>query len=222
MRAYAGKRSFDVFLVVFFSPAWGLLLLITALFVRFAMGRPVFFCQRRAGLNGKPFKLIKFRTMTDERNAEGDLLPDEERMLAAGRFLRSTSLDELPEFFNILRGDMSLVGPRPLPEIYVGRYSSEQRKRLNGRPGLTGLAQVNGRNAISWEKRFLLDVEYLERQSLWLDILILLKTFAAVFCRTGISGPDSVTMPEFMGTNDGHPATVPGRDDPVRAHNNES
>lgn len=222
MRAYAGKRSFDVFLVVLFSPAWMLLLLLTGIFVRLAIGRPVFFCQRRAGLNGEPFKLIKFRTMTDERDAEGELLPDEERMSAAGRFLRSTSLDELPEFLNILRGDMSLVGPRPLPEIYVARYSREQGKRLNGRPGLTGLAQVNGRNAISWEKRFRMDVEYLERQSLWLDLVILLKTFAAVFCRTGISGPDSVTMPEFMGTNDGHQATVPGQDDPARAHNNES
>lgn len=222
MRAYAGKRSLDVFLVVLFSPAWVLLFLVTGLFVRLTIGRPVFFCQRRAGLNGTPFKLIKFRTMTDDRDTDGELLPDEERMPAAGRFLRSTSLDELPEFLNVLRGDMSLVGPRPLPEIYVGRYSSEQVKRLSGRPGLTGLAQVNGRNAISWERRFQLDVEYLERQSLWLDVVILMKTLDAVFRRTGISGPDSVTMPEFMGTHDGHPASERGRDDPAQAHNSES
>jgi len=165
------------------------------------MGRPVLFKQMRPGLNGKPFYMYKFRTMTYERDEQGTLLSDELRLTGLGRFLRSTSLDELPELFNILKGDMSLVGPRPLLMQYLDRYTPEQARRHEVKPGITGWAQVNGRNAISWEEKFALDVWYVDNCSLWLDMKILLMTLVKVFKREGISAAGEATMPEFMGSN---------------------
>lgn len=175
------------------------ILLIVALMVRIKLGTPVIFEQERPGLNEKIFKMYKFRTMTDARDSEGNLLSDEIRLTKFGRILRATSLDELPELFNILRGDMSLVGPRPLLVRYLPRYNKEQRHRHDVRPGLTGLAQVNGRNAISWEEKFRYDVEYVHKISFLLDIKIILLTIKKVFVREGISSANSSTMEEFMG-----------------------
>lgn len=168
--------------------------------VRKYLGTPIFFRQKRPGLFGKPFFMYKFRTMTEVRDKSGRLLPDSERLTPLGRFLRSTSLDELPELFNVLSGDMSLVGPRPLLMQYLDRYSLEQARRHDVRPGLTGWAQVNGRNAISWEEKFNMDVWYVDNQSLWLDIKIILLTFLTVFKREGIHAPGEATMSEFMGS----------------------
>lgn len=159
------------------------------------------FRQMRPGLHGEPFTLYKFRTMTDARDADGNLLPDAQRLTRFGRFLRSTSLDELPELWNVLKGDMSLVGPRPLLMQYLERYTPEQKRRHEVRPGITGWAQVNGRNAITWEEKFALDVWYVDNQSLWLDLRILMLTVWKVLRREAISQAGNATMTEFMGTS---------------------
>lgn len=176
------------------------LLLILMVLVRLKLGSPIFFTQVRPGLHGKPFKMIKFRTMTDARDADGNLLPDNIRLTAFGRFLRSTSLDELPELWNVLKGDMSLVGPRPLLMEYLPRYTPEQARRHEARPGITGWAQINGRNAISWEEKFKLDVWYVDNQTFWLDLKILVLTIKKVFVREGISAEGEATMPKFTGS----------------------
>jgi lipopolysaccharide/colanic/teichoic acid biosynthesis glycosyltransferase len=191
---------FDLTLVLLAAPVWLPLLAGLAVLVRWRMGAPVWFRQTRPGLGGKPFELLKFRTMTDTRDAEGRLLPDAERLTRFGRWLRATSLDELPELFNVLRGDMSLVGPRPLLMQYLDRYTPEQARRHEVRPGLTGWAQINGRNALSWEEKFRLDVWYVDHQSLWLDVKILWRTLWGVLKREGISASGAATMPEFQGT----------------------
>lgn len=167
--------------------------------IRWRLGSPVLFRQTRPGLQGRPFNMVKFRTMTDERDADGHLLPDAERLPPFGRFLRGASLDELPELWNVLRGEMSLVGPRPLLMRYLDRYTPEQARRHEARPGITGLAQVSGRNALGWEEKFALDVEYVERVSFRLDVQILWRTFAKVVRREGISAGQHATMPEFTG-----------------------
>ena len=175
------------------------LLLVLALLVRARLGSPVFFRQTRPGLHARPFTIVKLRTMRDARDAGGELLPDAERLPPLGRFLRSTSLDELPELWNVLRGDMSLVGPRPLLMEYLPLYSAEQARRHDVRPGITGWAQVNGRNAVGWNERFSLDVEYVERCSLVMDARILLLTALKVFRREGINQEGSATMEKFRG-----------------------
>jgi len=168
--------------------------------VRRELGRPVLFRQVRPGLHGKPFMMYKFRTMTEERDAEGRLLPDEKRLTSFGAWLRSWSLDELPELFNVLKGDMSLVGPRPLLMEYLDRYTPEQFRRHEVKPGITGWAQINGRNAISWEEKFKLDVWYVDNWSLWLDMKIIALTFWKVIKREGINQPGHATMEEFYET----------------------
>ncbi len=170
-----------------------------ALAVRTNLGSPVLFRQIRPGKGGVPFKMVKFRTMTDARDASGALLPDAERLPPFGQWLRATSLDELPELWNVLRGEMSLVGPRPLLMRYLDRYTPEQAHRHDVRPGITGLAQVTGRNAISWDDKFALDVRYVETASLALDVRILWQTVSRVLRRDGISAAGDATMPEFMG-----------------------
>ncbi len=174
-------------------------LLLTALMVRLSMGRPVLFRQRRPGLHGRPFDLLKFRSMNDRRDGAGRLLPDEERLTALGKLLRMTSLDELPQLWNVLRGDMSLIGPRPLLMGYLARYSAEQRRRHEVKPGITGWAQINGRNELDWEERLALDVWYVDHQSLLLDLRILWRTLFAVALRRGIARSGHATMPEFLG-----------------------
>jgi lipopolysaccharide/colanic/teichoic acid biosynthesis glycosyltransferase len=194
------KRLLDIVFsaagLVLLSP---LLVLLTVV-IRFKLGSPALFRQQRPGLGGKGFVTYKFRTMTDLRDAAGRLLPDEQRLPAFGRFLRSTSLDELPELFNVLKGDMSLVGPRPLMMKYLGRYTPEQARRHEVKPGITGWAQINGRNAIPWEERFKLDVWYVDNWSIWLDLRIILKSVLMVITRQGITQQDRATMDEFMGT----------------------
>ena len=194
------KRFFDVTFsaagLIVLSP----LLLAIAGLVRVKLGKPVIFSQQRPGKNERVFKLYKFRTMTGAKDETGALLPDEKRLTPFGKKLRGTSLDELPELWNILKGDMSIVGPRPLLVKYLPRYNAEQRRRHEVRPGLTGLAQVNGRNAISWEEKFEYDVEYVDPVTFWGDVKILFKTVAAVFKRDGISSETSATMEEFMGS----------------------
>ena len=175
-------------------------LAVTAYKVKKNLGSPVLFRQTRPGLNGKPFEMIKFRTMKDATDKEGNLLPDSERLTPFGQKLRSTSLDELPELWNVLRGDMSLVGPRPLLMEYLPLYDSEQARRHNVRPGVTGYAQVNGRNAISWEQKFALDTWYVDNQSLWLDIKILAKTVKQVLIKDGINAEGEATMSKFTGS----------------------
>ena len=194
------KRLFDLLLVLVSAPLWLPLLLFLALLVRLKLGASMLFRQKRPGLNGEIFEMIKFRTMTGARDASGALLPDSERLPLFGAWLRSTSLDEIPELLNVLKGDMSLVGPRPLLVQYLPRYNPRQRRRHEVRPGLTGWAQINGRNAISWEEKFELDVWYVENRSLILDIKILCKTLTVLIKRTGISASDTVTMPEFLGS----------------------
>lgn len=195
-----GKRALDLALVCLSSFILVPVMACIALLVRLKLGAPVLFRQQRPGLHGKPFTLYKFRTMTDARDAQGALLPDAERLTRFGRFLRSTSLDELPEFFNVLKGDMNLVGPRPLLMQYLDRYTPEQARRHEVRPGITGWAQVNGRNAITWEDKFRLDVWYVDHWSLWLDIQIIFLTVWKVFKREGISQPGHATAEEFMGS----------------------
>lgn len=176
-------------------------MLVVALLVRVKLGAPVIFTQNRPGLNGKIFKLYKFRSMSDARDSEGNLLPDEDRLGRFGKMLRSTSLDELPELWNILKGDMSVVGPRPLLVRYLERYNAHQARRHEVRPGFTGLAQTNGRNAISWEKRFDYDVQYVDNVTFIGDVKIIFKTVAVVLRKDGISSDTSVTMEEFMGND---------------------
>ena len=170
-----------------------------AVIIRIIMGKPVLFRQTRPGRDGKPFTMLKFRSMKDIRDDHGALLPDSERLTKFGDFLRSTSLDELPELINVIKGDMSLVGPRPLLMEYLDRYSSEQVRRHEVRPGITGWAQVNGRNTLSWTKRFEHDVWYVDNWSMWLDIKIIWLTIVKVLAREGISAQDHVTMPPFTG-----------------------
>ena len=193
------KRLFD-----FFASAIGLLcllpvFLVLALLIRYRLGSPVLFSQIRPGRNGKPFRMVKFRSMTDARDVDGNLLSDAERLPPFGRFLRFSSLDELPELWNVLKGDMSLVGPRPLLMDYLPLYSPEQYRRHAVRPGITGWAQVNGRNAISWEQKFVYDVWYVDNRSLMLDSKILLLTLKKVFIRDGISAEGEATMSAFKG-----------------------
>jgi lipopolysaccharide/colanic/teichoic acid biosynthesis glycosyltransferase len=194
-----GKRALDVVLSACGLLAGSPLLAVTALALLIT-GRRVLFRQTRPGLRGRPFELLKFQTMSDARDAAGNLLPDADRLTAVGRFLRSTSIDELPELWNVLRGDMSLVGPRPLLVQYLDRYTPEQARRHDVRPGVTGLAQVSGRNALAWERRFVLDVEYVDTCSLSLDLKILARTAWAVIARRNISEPGHATAREFMGT----------------------
>ena len=196
------KRCFDLVLVVISAPFWVPILVLVALMVRWKLGAPVFFRQQRPGMSGKPFHLIKFRSMTDERDAEGNLLPDADRLPAFGQWLRSTSLDELPELLNILKGEMSFVGPRPLLMRYLPLYSKEQARRHEAIPGVTGWAQVNGRNALSWEEKFKLDVWYVDNQSFALDLKIILLTFIAVLLRKGVNQSGSKTMEKFQGSVD--------------------
>ncbi len=195
------KRIFDFVLAALSLLLLGVPLLILMWQVRRKLGSPVFFRQTRPGLHGRPFQMVKFRTMTDARGPDGELLPDEVRLTSFGRFLRATSLDELPELWNVLKGDMSLVGPRPLLMEYLPLYSPEQARRHEVRPGITGWAQVNGRNALSWEEKFTLDVWYVDHQSTWLDIKILLLTVRKVLIREGISAPGEATMSKFTGSN---------------------
>ncbi len=194
------KRPQDFILaltaLILLSPLMGLLAVLVSIF----MGTPVIFKQKRPGLHGKIFYIYKFRTMTDEKDLRGKLLPDCVRLTRFGKFLRSTSLDELPELFNILKGDMSIVGPRPLLVQYLPLYNERQRRRHEVRPGITGYAQVNGRNAISWEKKFELDVEYVDHIQFTADWEIIIKTIFAVIKREGISSDTSVTMEEFHGS----------------------
>ena len=194
------RRFLDVVLAGAGLIAVSPLLLVLALLVRMRLGSPVLFVQTRCGRNNEPFRMVKFRSMTDAVDASGNLLPDEERVPPFGRFLRSTSLDELPELWNVLKGDMSLVGPRPLLMSYIPLYSAEQARRHEVRPGMTGWAQVNGRNAISWEERFALDSWYVENRSLLLDLRILAMTVRSVLFRRGVEANDSVIMPRFTGS----------------------
>ena len=194
------KRFFDIVLSACALLVLWPVMLVVAVLVRVKLGGPVIFCQQRPGKNERIFKMYKFRSMTDERDEDGNLLPDEIRLTRFGRILRSTSLDELPELWNIFKGDMSIVGPRPLLVKYLPLYNDEQRHRHDVRPGLTGLAQVNGRNAISWEEKFGLDVLYTRNVTLLGDLKILFGTVRAVVKREGISGEASATMEEFRGT----------------------
>ena len=193
------KRLFDLLVATVGLLVISPVLLVIAILVRLQHGSPVLFRQKRPGLHGQPFRIFKFRTMTEARAADGTLLPDEQRLTPLGRFLRATSLDELPELFNVLRGEMSLVGPRPLLMQYLERYSPEQARRHNVLPGITGWAQVNGRNALTWEDKFRLDVWYVDHWSFWLDLKILFLTVSKVFKREGISQPGYATAEEFMG-----------------------
>ncbi|WP_411132435.1 sugar transferase [Vibrio vulnificus] len=193
------KRLFDLILsltVLFFALP---MIVILALLILKKLGSPILFTQDRPGLKGKVFKMMKFRTMLDSKDKEGNLLPDEQRMTNFGAFLRSTSLDELPGLFNVIRGDMSLVGPRPLLVQYLPLYNQEQARRHEVRPGVTGWAQINGRNAISWEEKFKLDVWYVDNRSFWLDFKILLLTVKKVFVKEGISADGHVTIAPFTG-----------------------
>lgn len=193
------KRILDIIssllAIIILSP----LLAVTAVLVKTKLGSPVLFKQERPGKDEKIFTLMKFRTMTDERDENGELLPDEVRLTKFGKFLRSTSIDELPELFNILKGDMSVIGPRPLLVRYLPRYNEHQHRRHEVRPGLSGWAQVNGRNTVSWEDKFNMDVEYVENYSMFMDIKILFMTIVNVLKHDGISSETSATMEEFMG-----------------------
>lgn len=197
----SGKRLLDLALttpaLICLSPVFAVVMLL----VRWKLGSPILFRQQRPGLGGRPFVMLKFRTMTDARDISGDLLPDAERLPTFGQFLRSTSLDELPELINVLRGEMSLVGPRPLLMRYLERYTPAQMRRHDVRPGITGWAQVNGRNAISWEKKFDLDIWYVEHCSFWLDIQVLWMTILKVIKRADINEANQATQSEFMGTS---------------------
>lgn len=195
------KRLFDLIFASFVLVSVLPFLLIIALLVRLLLGKPVFFRQRRPGLHNTPFTIYKFHTMTNERDKDGNLLPDVDRLTNLGRFLRRTSVDELPELLNVLKGDMSIVGPRPLLMQYLERYTPEQARRQEVKPGITGWAQVNGRNAISWEDKFTLDVWYVDHQSLSLDLKIIALTVWAILARRGINQPGHATAEEFMGND---------------------
>ena len=198
------KRGFDLvlslLLLIFFFPV----IIILAVLIYCKMGSPVIFRQQRPGLKGKPFFLYKFRTMGDAKDNNGNLLPDQQRLTALGRILRKYSLDELPQLFNVIRGELSFVGPRPLLMVYLERYSEEQARRHEVKPGITGWAQVNGRNALTWDERFKLDVWYVDNRSFWLDLRILGLTLVKVLKAEGISGEGTETMTEFMGSEEDH------------------
>ena len=194
------KKLFDIAVAVVVLLGLVFPLALLALQIRRKMGSPVLFRQNRPGLGGKAFQMLKFRTMRDEYDDKGNLLPDSERLTDFGRWLRTTSLDELPELWNVLRGEMSLVGPRPLLMEYLPLYSTYQARRHEVRPGITGWAQVNGRNALSWEEKFKLDVWYVDNQTFWLDLQILLLTVKKVVLREGISSKGDATMPKFIGS----------------------
>jgi len=193
------KRCFDVLVATVALLILSVPLLVLALLVSVKLGKPVLFAQIRPGMRGSPFRMVKFRTMTDARGPDGELLPDAERLTPFGRTLRSTSMDELPELWNVLKGDMSLVGPRPLLMEYLPLYSPEQARRHDVRPGVTGWAQVNGRNALSWDEKFALDVWYVDNRSFWLDLKILWLTVRKVIVREGISASGEATMSKFTG-----------------------
>ena len=197
------KRFFDAILAALALLMLAPVMLVTALLVRRYLGSPVLFSQTRPGFKGKPFQVYKFRTMTDARDSDGNLLPDDVRLTPFGLFLRSSSLDELPQLFNVLKGDIALVGPRPLLMAYLPLYSARQARRHDVRPGITGGAQVHGRNAIRGEQKFELDVWYVENQSFWLDLKILALTLKKVFVKEGISADGTHTMPRFNGSNTG-------------------
>lgn len=189
-------KTLALFLIILFSPIY----IIVSLLIFFKMGSPILFRQQRPGYKEKIFGIYKFRTMTNEKDANGNLLPDNKRLIGIGKFIRSTSLDELPQLFNVLKGEMSFVGPRPLLEEYLPLYNAKQKRRHDVKPGITGWAQVNGRNAISWEQKFDYDVWYVDNQSFWLDIKILWLTFLKVVKRSDISSSTSSTMEKFTGS----------------------
>jgi sugar transferase EpsL len=193
------KRAFDLAAASMLLLVCAPLLGATALLVRLKLGRPVLFVQTRPGLHGRPFRLVKFRTMIDGVDASGQPLPDAQRLTPFGRFLRSTSLDELPELWNVVKGEMSLVGPRPLLMEYLPRYSPQEARRHEVRPGITGWAQINGRNAIRWDEKFAMDVWYVDNRSFGLDLVILLRTLASAVSRRGIAAQGEATMPKFTG-----------------------
>ena len=196
------KRFFDLAVSLIALIALFPLLIFLSLLVRIFLGAPVFFQQMRPGKDGEPFKMFKFRTMTSKLDEKGNLLPDQDRLTWFGRFLRSTSLDELPELWNVFKGDMSLVGPRPLLMEYLPLYSSDQARRHQMRPGITGWAQINGRNALNWKEKFELDVWYVDNQTFWLDIKILFLTVKKVIIREGISAKGTPTVAKFTGNNE--------------------
>jgi lipopolysaccharide/colanic/teichoic acid biosynthesis glycosyltransferase len=194
------KRVFDIVVALAGLIVAAPLLLILAVLVRIYLGSPVLFRQVRPGLSAQPFQILKFRTMTDSKGPEGELLPDKDRLTRFGRFLRASSLDELPELWNVLTGKMSLVGPRPLLMEYVPLYNEQQMRRHNVRPGITGWSQVNGRNAIGWDEKFALDIWYVDNQSMLLDIKILFMTVGSILRRDGINASENVPMPKFTGS----------------------
>jgi len=194
------KRFLDIIISLIFILCFWWLYIVIAILVRVKLGSPVLFKQDRPGLDEKIFKMYKFRTMTDEKDKDGNLLPDAERLTKFGKFLRSTSLDEIPEFFNVLKGEMSLIGPRPLLVRYLGRYTKEQLRRHEVKPGISGWAQVNGRNAISWEDKFKYDIEYVDKLNFLLDLKIIFLTIKKVFKTEGISQKGNATMEEFEGS----------------------
>lgn len=196
-RRLGAKRVFDLLVTTVTAPIWGVLLVVVAAAIRIFDGPPVFFRQLRPGHKGRPYELMKFRTMTGDRDESGELLPDGERITRVGNVLRKTSLDELPELVNVLKGEMSLVGPRPLLMEYLDRYTPEQMRRHDVLPGITGWAQVNGRNALTWDEKFALDLWYVDNHSIPVDIKILAKTVGHVVSREGISAEGHATMPKF-------------------------
>jgi sugar transferase EpsL len=202
-----GKRFFDLTIAVLVATALSPVIVLVSLAVLYNFGRPILFSQVRPGLRGIPFTIHKFRTMTNARDSSGSLLSDAVRLTRFGKFLRSSSLDELPELWNIVLGHMSLVGPRPLLTQYLPHYSAEQLRRHDVRPGLTGLAQVSGRNALTWDQKFAADVTYVDTHSFWLDMVIILKTIHKTIAREGINAPGEATMPYFKGSDvsAGHP-----------------
>lgn len=194
------KRIFDIIISIITLILTFPILIFITLLIKKKLGSPIFFKQSRPGLRNKPFVMYKFRTMTNEKNDDGNYLPDEERLNSFGKFLRSTSIDELPTLWNVIIGEMSLVGPRPLLMEYLPLYSQDQARRHNVKPGITGWAQVNGRNAISWEKKFKYDIWYIDNHNIWLDSKILALTIKKVFIRDGISAENDATMPKFTGS----------------------
>lgn len=195
------KRLFDLVTIFLFLPFIIIICAILAILIKFKLGSPILFKQTRPGLNGKVFILIKFRTMSNDCDSNGNLLPDNDRLTKFGKFLRSTSLDELPEFWNVLEGNMSLVGPRPLLLEYMSLYNIKEARRHEVLPGITGWAQVNGRNGITWKKKFSLDIWYIDNQSIWLDIKILLMTIKKIMLRDAINQNKSITMEKFKGNH---------------------
>lgn len=206
-----GKRALDLVIAVPVAVAAAPVVVVAAAAVRTTMGGPVFFTQERPGLHGRPFKVMKLRTMRDATDGNGNPLADAERLTPLGRALRAASVDELPQLYNVIVGDMSLVGPRPLLQKYLARYTPEQARRHDVKPGITGQAQVNGRNALSWEEKFRHDVWYVDHVSFSVDVAILAKTAVKVIARTGISRADHATMPEFMGTSSSSSSDASGR-----------